>query len=111
MVSDEERREVAARLRNGGIARNSEEAYVLLLSCVGIRPQLLATSTYEDAMARIANLIDRPTCKYVPIGDGRFGCSWCGHVVKLDYDVPVAEETHMPFNYCPNCSAEVVEDV
>nr|DAV05241.1 MAG TPA: DNA directed RNA polymerase, 7 kDa subunit [Caudoviricetes sp.] len=45
------------------------------------------------------------------IGNRRFGCSWCGHVVKLDYDVPVANEAHMPFNYCPNCSAEVVEDV
>lgn len=38
-ISDDERREVAKRLRNGGIARNSEEAYVLLLSRVGIRPQ------------------------------------------------------------------------
>lgn len=58
MASDEERREVAARLRNGGIARDSEEAYVLLLSRVGIKPQLPATSTYEDAMARIADLIE-----------------------------------------------------
>ena len=58
MISDSERREVAARLRNGGIARNSEEAYVLLLSRVGIRPQLPATSTYENAMARLADLID-----------------------------------------------------
>lgn len=63
MISDEERREVAARLRNGGIARNSEEAYVLLLSLVGIRPQLPATSTYKDAMVRIADLIDRPICR------------------------------------------------
>ena len=35
-ISDQERREVAAKLRNGGIARDSEEAYTLLLSCVGI---------------------------------------------------------------------------
>lgn len=111
MASDEERREVAKRLRNGGIARDSEEAYVLLLSRVGIRPQLPAMSTYEDAMVRIADLIDRPTCEYVPIGNRRFGCSWCGHVVRLDYDELIADEIHMPFNYCPNCSAEVVEDV
>ena len=58
MVSDEERREVATRLRNGGIARDSKEAYTLLLSCVGIRPQLPATSTYEDAMVRLADLIE-----------------------------------------------------
>lgn len=57
-IDDDKRREVAKRLRDGGIARNSEEAYVLLLSRVGIRPQLPATSTYEDAMARLADLID-----------------------------------------------------
>ena len=58
MISDDQRREVAKRLRSGGIARNSEEAYVLLLSRIGIRPQLPATNTYEDAMSRLANLID-----------------------------------------------------
>mgnify|MGYP004627302513 CR=1 FL=1 len=109
MISDEERREVVKRLRNGGIARDSEEAYVLLLSRVGIRPQLPATSTYEDAMVRIADLID-PTCEYVPIGDERFGCSECGNTVRLDYDVPVTDETPMPFKHCPNCGARVVED-
>lgn len=57
-IDDDERRAVAARLRNGGVARNSEEAYVLLLSCVGIRPQLPAANTYENAMARLADLID-----------------------------------------------------
>lgn len=57
-----ERHEVARKLRNGGVARNSEEAYVLLLSRIGIRPQLPATSTYEDAMVRLADLID-PTCQ------------------------------------------------
>lgn len=58
----------------------------------------------------VADLIDRPTCEYVPIGDGRFGCSWCGHVVKLDYDELIADEIYLPFNYCPNCGAEVVND-
>ena len=107
MITDDERREVAKRLRNGGIARNSEEAYVLLLSRIGIRPQLPAASTYEDAMVRLADLIDRPTCEYVPIGDGRFGCSECGNTVRLDFDVPVTDETPMPFKHCPNCGAEV----
>lgn len=63
----------------------------------------------ETVYGALADFIDRPTCKYVSIGNRRFGCSWCGHVVKLDYDVPVANEAHMPFNYCPNCSAEVVK--
>jgi hypothetical protein len=62
MPTGDERRVVAARLRDGGIARNSEEAYTLLLSCIGIRPQLPAVRTYKDAMARMADLID-PTCE------------------------------------------------
>lgn len=101
MISDRQRRKVAARLRNGGIARNSEEAYVLLLSLVGIRPQLPATSTYEDAMVRIADLIDRPTCEMTCEGEG-FRCSACGEFHDMSgFD-------RFPFAYCPNCGAEVI---
>lgn len=55
----------------------------------------------------LADLVDWPTCEYVPIGDGRFGCSECGNTVRLDFDVPVTDETSMPFKHCPNCGAEV----
>ena len=105
MISDNERREVAARLRNGGIARDSEEAYVLLLSRVGIRPQLPATSTYEDAMVRLADLIDRPTCTmtYKPEWSGdeiyptaAYQCSNCGCVVNEGIT-----------EYCPSCGCMV----
>lgn len=104
VISDEERREVAKRLRNGGIARNSEEAYVLLLSRIGIRPQLPAVSTYEDAMVRLADLIDRPTCRNLGLEEGTNGegydffCSRCGF----------ADDVVDP-KYCPECGAEVVE--
>jgi len=101
MISDSERREVAKRLRNGGIARDSEEAYVLLLSCVGIRPQLPATSTYEDAMVRLADLIDRPTCEMTREGEG-FRCSACGAF----HDMSGFEK--FPWPHCPICGAEVV---
>lgn len=103
-ITNEERREVATRLRNGGIARNSEEAYVLLLSRIGIRPQLPAASTYEDAMVRLADLIDRPTCHDFGGEEGTngenydFACSACGYCCGITEP-----------NYCPNCGAEVVE--
>ena len=108
MSSDEQRREVARNLRNGGIARNSEEAYVLLLSRVGIRPQLPATSTYKDAMTRLADLID-PTCQ----NDGdewRFLCSKCGELVSITKEVPCGhgEAPYIPY-YCPSCGARVVD--
>lgn len=105
MISDDERRAVAARMRNGGIARNSEEAYVLLLSRIGIRPQLPAASTYEDAMVRLANLIDRPTCTmtYKPEWSGdeiyptaAYQCSTCGCIVNEGIT-----------EYCPSCGCRV----
>lgn len=104
MISDSERREVARRLRDGGIARNSEDAYVLLLSRIGIRPQLPATSTYEDAMARLADLIDRPTTSIGVNEHGRACCLNCG----CD-DWCLAPDGNARF--CPNCGAMVVSGV
>lgn len=106
MITDEERRNVAAKLREPkeSLLAYADEELIRLRCEVRCVPR-------QNLYERLADLIDRPTCKYVPIGDGRFGCSWCGHVVKLDYDVLIADEIHIPFNYCPNCSAEVVEDV
>lgn len=112
MISDDERREVAKRLRNGGVARNSEEAYVLLLSRIGIRPQLPATNTYEDAMARLADLIDRPTCWNVSGYQDVFECSECRCRAELVTEVcnEYGEAFHVPLmpSFCPNCGAEVV---
>lgn len=109
MISDDERREVAKRLRNGGVARNSEEAYVLLLSRIGIRPQLPATNTYEDAMARLADLIDRPTCEMKSIpGSSYRVCSRCGAFVRRDAVTNCTEA--IPVRFCPNCDARVVSE-
>ena len=107
MTSDEERREVAQRLRNGGIARDEKEAYVLLLWGIGIRPQLPATSTYEDAMVRIADLIDRPTCETIEHGrpDESHVCKSCS---RCSYGW--FEDIHdKPYSYCPNCGAVVTD--
>lgn len=98
MASDKQRPEVVKRLRNGGIARNSKEAYVLLLRCVGIRPQLPATSTYKYAMVRIADLIDRPTCHLVENEDGYTACSECGCTALCMLDAV----------FCPDCGARVI---
>lgn len=107
MASDKQRREVAKRLRNGGIARDSEEAYVLLLSRVGIRPQLPATSTYKDAMVRIADLIDCPTCEMKGRPGERYAiCTRCGAFVRRDAVTDCVGV--IPVKFCPNCGAEVI---
>lgn len=94
MTNREEREEVAKKLREGGIARNVSEAYVLLLHCIGIRPQLPAVYTYKPALERLADLID-PTCKPVEAGNN-IVCSECGADL---YDDDL---------YCPHCGARIV---
>lgn len=112
MLTKEEREETLKTIRKGGIARNVSEAYVLLLHCIGIRPQLPAVNTYKPALERLANLID-PTChEIVELESDGVGaphrytsrCSNCGQVwgeAVYFPQVPV---------YCPNCGARVVCD-
>lgn len=116
MISDDERREVVKRLRNGGVAMDPEEAYTLLLWCVGIMPQLPATSTYDDSMVRLADLIDRPTCHDVADFDREsFKCSRCGYrVLSIDGAPDAAKLVGtkggvIDFGFCPNCGATVTE--
>lgn len=138
MTSHEEREETLKTIREGGIARNEAEAYVLLLHCIGIRPQLPAVNTYKPALERLADLID-PTCKYLPVtcavwfddndeehvdkhleafeNAGTAFCSCCGYIVMtgeegwFDYERKEHGNLLIPnFNYCPNCGARVVRD-
>lgn len=109
------RQEVAERIRVGGIARNVQEAYVVLLSCIGVRPQLPAVYTYKLALERLADLID-PTCEVVEVPDNDefmvrvvsgFMCKKCGHEAIVERNLDGWAE---PPNYCPNCGARVVRD-
>ena len=98
--TSEEHREVVERLRSEEIARNVKEAYVVLLSCIGIRTQLPAVRTYKDAMVRMADLID-PTTHIGVNKHGRVYCTNCG----CD-DWCLADGSH----FCPNCGARAVRD-
>lgn len=119
-MRSEERRDVASRLRNGGIARNAEEAYTLILSCVGIKPQLPARNTYKDAMARLADLID-PTCGMEALNTGEQADYECSehimHCMSCNAEfgyVLYSEDRGVSMDdkpcFCPNCRARVVND-
>lgn len=120
-ISDEERREVAERLRalptdtyaaineweKGGLFIDenlSDEAdYSQIHNAVfGYFPaEYMHPLDYKELHERIADLIDRPTCrKRIPDEmEGLVFCSNCGAEIG-EYGVP---------NYCHNCGAKVVE--
>ena len=122
--TSDERREVAARLRSGIVARNIPEAYVAIVQSIGVRPCLLLhdgesgdrfdRSAYELALSRLADLID-PTCSVVRKqaytgGPQMYKTLWC----CSECGFPLAESKykgHRPFvdeNFCPRCGARVV---
>lgn len=86
-ITDQQRREVAERLRKG------EGLYSTLVAMFDI--ELTAATDV------LADLIDRPTCRVLwQVGDPFGICSNCGEEVFADPDEPS--------NYCPECGAEVV---
>lgn len=117
MPTNEERREVAARLRGMADSRycDTKNTLVLagaLLTVVGVDA---ASGTAEDIMRRLADLIEpepERTCrmnkresKYVL--SGWWECSECGGIVYP----PCNEEIALwALQYCPHCGAKVVSD-
>ena len=82
------REEVAKKLRENSTVHTTDEAYVVLLNCMGI------TYDYANLFNRLADLID-PTC--TPEEDGNnIVCSECGADL---YD----DDLH-----CPHCGSRVV---
>lgn len=84
------RQEVAKKLRENSTVHTTDEAYVVLLNCMGI------TYDYANLFNRLADLID-PTCRPVE-ADNNIVCSECGDDL---YDDDL---------YCPHCGARVVRE-
>ena len=108
MISDEERRETAARLR--ALHENHEwddfdQEVDDIESAVDCNYGQLHDS--QGLLLRLADLIDRPTCRNED-GFGRsFSCSACGYEAWT-YDDSCCDPKD--FSFCPNCGAEVVRD-
>ena len=103
MTIDDDRREVAARLRGLETAEFDEGGE--LCDRGEVEDALgLATDDAEwygaRGVRRLADLIDRPTCEMAREGEG-FRCSACGTF----HDMSGFEE--FPWPHCPNCGAEV----
>ena len=118
MISDKERREVAAKLRERAKKPLGKSMQRMFSDTLGIytpnngwwNPEK-ATAHWTEIVNYLADLIDRPTCRNIydeskcgACANG-FECSECGNVVE-DGDGWLVNGT---FNYCSECGAEVVE--
>lgn len=103
-ITDQQRREVAARLR---VAASGAYRHVYALDVLanetGVDGGGMSTHELESATyAALADLIDRPTTRAVLCHGGMYGCTRCGYDGWAD-----AESVT---RYCPGCGAEVERD-
>ena len=106
-ITNEERREVAGRIRER-ICRNHRAAWdvVLELSYIDVFGDRFRMN--KEFTLFLADLIDRPTCETIEHGRPHEShvCKSCS---RCSYGW--FEDIHdKPYSYCPNCGAEVVND-
>ena len=102
MISNDERREVAARLRNYENLRESfrESPICAFLDALGVE-----YIDWKGVCNRLADLIEPETERTCHFRNDGHGIMWCD-AQGCDYDM----DEYFPIpNYCPNCGAKVVE--
>lgn len=106
MITEEERSEVAKRLRKTLCNPGSlGDWWMRVHEAVAGSENCLCPP--EDVSV-IADLIDWPTCRNNGDRDDRdFVCSACGYGAWTFYD---SNCDPSDFSFCPDCGAEVVED-
>ena len=112
MISNDERREIAARLRELADANEGCIGMDRVNSVLPVAHEILGTlglSSVADVLRRHADLIEpepERTCKMIPNGEdgicATLTCSECGNCESV-YAVCADD-----FNFCPNCGAKVI---
>lgn len=115
MISDEKRREVAARLRESANVGGARTLKRELAKALGIRLDACTSEgSHTNILRGLADLIDRPTCRNVSEHQDVFTCSECRCKVEI-----IGEECNeygecfcVPFmpSFCPSCGKEVVDE-
>lgn len=122
MITDEERREVARRLREIELAKLPDsdremQAIHEAVGCLFNQPHY-----FNDVTDRLADLIEpEPERTCINLSDnGGFTCSECGaNVYGASYGSSYVDgdgkrwytTANQPqWNYCPNCGARVIEE-
>lgn len=116
MVTDDERRAVAARIRELRKHAWDESSVFDLLGCAVEECGLDDT---DQLFARLADLIEpepERTCHIKisdctdSLGQKMYRCSECGSLTTDDACFFEGEPDIDGFSYCPNCGAKVVEE-
>jgi len=126
MTTNEERREVARRLRKQAdymalrrdwyeddredCVRQGNSAYRNIADSV--EKYANNSNRYEEIVRRLADLVDRPTCSNVSEFDDAFVCGECraeAMLIAKSSSNEYSEVFNAPFQprYCPNCGREV----
>ena len=112
MITDEERRKVAANIRSAAERAkddlNDDSNYSKLAVLYVVSCAVRRVPHYKDLL-HLADLIDRPTCHLVLTdvethGNAKvriYECSECGRT---------CEEIYGKYERCPHCGAVVVDD-
>ena len=110
MISNDERREVAVKLRE---LADTNEGYLSMGRVNRVLRDgkaILGTSglaSVADVLRRYADLIDPPTCKNLATHlVVELVCSSCGERVDIAY---LDSDDDYRVRYCPGCGAKVVE--
>lgn len=114
-ISNEERREVARKLRERTKEPLGKSMQRMFSDTLGIytpnngwwNPEK-ATAHWTEIVNYLADLIDRPTChdtNGVRVNNDCFACSECGSEFNTWDD----NGGWATVRYCPNCGAEVIE--
>lgn len=107
MIDEDERREVAARLRSLDVHDWND-----FMDEVDSLETAIGCSIGQDWQdqnwwQRLADLIDRPTCKNLATHlVDELVCSACGERVDIAY---LDSDDDYRVRYCPGCGAKVVE--
>jgi hypothetical protein len=120
-ISNEERREVAEKLRERTKKPMGKSMQRMFTETIGMYAHNIcwmnpdkATNRWDVIVNYLADLIDRPTRRNVSGHQDVFECSECRCRVELIAEVcnEHGEPFHVPLmpSFCPNCEAEVLDD-
>lgn len=108
MISDEERREVAAKLREIREDEHGEVYMYDVMLALGIESGKAAYWADEEFIHHLADLIDRPTAKGIIEDDGTSVCGHCGFRFDVSVEVAGCFSEVVLANHCPQCGRLLV---